>query len=137
VDNRWDRLHGTHFVLGASCSASVLCLKAREAIGLNGHELVKNYDMASIGLGGFDSNIGWLELHNVGSDKISLRMFNIKGSGNKVSDKGTEGSDEFKEVTKLGEFKLASRVAKEAQPFVPPWKKSLAALKGFMHQTKF
>jgi hypothetical protein len=137
VDNRWDKLHEARFLPGACCSATALWLKAREVIGLQSHEPVGNYDMASIGLGGFVSKRGWLELHNVGSDNISLKMFNINGCGNKISGKGIDSSEELKEVAELGEFRLALRVAKEAQAFVHPWNKSLAALEGFMFQTDY
>jgi hypothetical protein len=136
-DNRWDKIHDARFLPGACCSATMMWMKAREAIGLVSQEPVGTYDMASIGLGGFVSKRGWVELHNVGSDSISLRMFNINGCGTKISGKGMENSDEFKEVSELGEYKLALRVAKEAQAFVHPWNKSLAALEGFMYQTDF
>jgi hypothetical protein len=136
-DNRWDKIHEARFLPGACCSASSMWLRAREVIGLTSQEPVGTYDMASIGLGGFVSKRGWVELHNVASDSISLRMFNINGCGTKISGKGLENTDEFKEVTEFGEFKLALRVAKEAQAFVHPWNKSLAALEGFMYQTDF
>jgi hypothetical protein len=138
VDNRWDKIHEARFLPGACCSSAALWLKAREVIGLKGHEPVGNYDMASIGLGGFVSKRGWVELHNVGSDSISLKMFNINSCGNKTSTKGgVDSSEEFKEVCELGEFRLALRVAKEAQSLVHPWNKSIAALEGFMYQTDF
>jgi hypothetical protein len=69
--------------------------------------------MQSIGLGGFISKIGWIELHNMGSDAISLRMFNINSCSGKVSGKGVDCGDEFKDVTEMGEFKLAPRVLQE------------------------
>jgi hypothetical protein len=137
VDNRWDKIHEARFLPGACCSATAMWMKARETIGLKGHEPVATYDMASIGLGGFVSKRGWVELHNMGSDSISLKMFNINSCGTKISSKGSDGSDEFKDVTELGEFKLSLRVAREALSFVHPWNKSLAALEGFMFQTDF
>jgi hypothetical protein len=136
VDNRWDKLHEARFLPGACGTATSIWLKAREAIGLTGHIPVATYDMASVGLGGFVSKKGWVELHDVGSDNISLKMFNINGCGNKVSTK-SEVSDEFKEVADLGEFKLALRVAREALSLVHPWNKSLSALEGFMFQTDY
>jgi hypothetical protein len=87
--------------------------------------------MQSIGLGGFISKRGWIEIHNVGSDAISIKMFNINNCSSKVSSK-TEAGDDFKEVSDLGEFKLALRVLREAMSFVHPWNKSIVALDGFM-----
>jgi hypothetical protein len=131
VDNRWDRLHDSRFLPGACCSANALWLRARDVIGSNPHAPVATYDMQSIGLGGFISKRGWIEIHNVGSDAISIKMFNINNCSSKVSSK-TEAGDDFKEVSDLGEFKLALRVLREAMSFVHPWNKSIVALDGFM-----
>jgi hypothetical protein len=137
VDNRWDKLHDSRFLPGACCSATTLWLKARDVIGNEGHIPVATYDMQSVGLGGFVSKKGWIELHNVGSDVISLKMFNINSCSSKISGKGAESGDEFKDLADLGEFKLALRVLKEAMAFVHPWNKSVAAFEGFMWQTDF
>jgi hypothetical protein len=137
IDNRWDKLHDSRFLPGACCSATALWLKARDVIGNEGHIPVATYDMQSVGLGGFVSKKGWIELHNVGSDVISLKMFNINSCSSKTSGKGAESGDEFKELADLGEFKLALRVLKEAMAFVHPWNKSVAAFEGFMWQTDF
>jgi hypothetical protein len=137
ADNRWNVLHESRFLPGACCTATAMWLRAREVIGLEGHVPVATYDMQSIGLGGFVSKRGWVELHQVGSDALTLKMFNINSCGNKVNSKGAEGGDEFKEVTEFGEYRLALRVAREAMSFVHPWNKSLAALEGFIWQTDF
>jgi hypothetical protein len=94
--------------------------------------------MKSIGLGGFMSWCGWIELHDVGSDSLSLKLFNINSCGNKVgSSSKTDTSDEFKEMTDLGEFQLALRVAREAMSLVHPWNKSISAIESFFNQSDY
>jgi hypothetical protein len=87
IDNRWDKLHDSCFLPSACCSATTLWLKARDVIGNEGHIPVATYDMQSVGLRGFVSKKGWIELHNVGSDVISLKMFNINSCSSKISGK--------------------------------------------------
>ena len=97
---------------------------------------ISTYDMNSIGLGGYVSKRGWVEIHDVGSDSLSLKLFNINGCGNKIS--SSSGMvEEFKEIAELGEFKLALRVAREALSYVHPWNKSISALEGFLVQSNF
>ena len=134
-DNRWDQLHESRFMAGAGCLSSKLWLRAREVLGNSVHPPISTYDMGSVGLGGFVSKRGWLELHNVGSDGLSLKLFNINSCGNKLSGSDKEG--EFKEICELGEFKLALRAAREALSFVHPWNKSISALEGFFLQSNF
>jgi len=137
-DNRWDRLHDSRFLAGAGCLASKLWLKARKVIGSGGQVPIGTYDMNSIGLGGFVSKKGWVELHDPGSDLLSLRLFNINNCGQKAASSSANESDPtMKDILDLGEFKLALRVAREAQAFVQPWNKSIAALDGFLHQRDF
>jgi hypothetical protein len=137
-DNRWDHLHESRFLPGACCPATKLWLRAREVLGDSGHVPVSCYDMNSIGLGGFVSRRGWIELHDVGSDSLSLKLFNINSCGNKVgSSSKTDNSDEFKEITDLGEFQLSLRVAREAMSLVHPWNKSISAIEGFFNQSDY
>ena len=137
-DNRWDELHSARFLPGAGCSAGKLWLSARDVLGEGGMTPIGTYDMAAVGLAGFVSKRGWCELHQLGSDSISLRMFNINACSNKTPATVTSGaSEEFREIVDLGEFKLALRVAREAQSFVTPWNKSLSAIEGFMHRSNF
>jgi hypothetical protein len=94
--------------------------------------------MNSIGLGGFVSKKGWIELHNIGSDNLSLKLFNINNCGNKVSTSNkSDNSEEFRDIVDLGEFKLALRVAREAMSLVHPWNKSISALEGFFNLSDF
>ena len=130
--NRWDELHDSRFLPGAGCPAAKLWLKARKVLGDTTHSPISTYDMNSIGLGGYVSKKGWVEIHDVGSDNLSLKMFNINGCGNKIS--SASSSEEFKDIVELGEFKLALRVAREALSFAHPWNKSICAIEGFLIQ---
>ena len=91
-DNRWDQIHEARFLPGVGCSAARMWLRAREVMGSAGQVPISTYDMGSVGLGGYVSKKGWVELHNVGSDSLSLRYFNINSCGNRVG--GTEGGEE-------------------------------------------
>ena len=138
-DNRWDELHQARFLPGAGCTAGKMWLKARDVLGEGGFPPIGTYDMASVGLAGFVSKRGWCELHQLGSDSISLKMFNINACSSKTSSTSTSSgsSEEFKDIVDLGEFKLALRVAREAQSFVTPWNKSMSAIEGFMFRSNF
>jgi hypothetical protein len=137
-DNRWDQVHEARFLPGACCPVTKLWLRAREVIGDSSHAPVSCYDMNSIGLGGFVSKKGWIELHNIGSDNLSLKLFNINNCGNKVSTSNkSDNSEEFRDIIDLGEFKLALRVAREAMSLVHPWNKSISALEGFFNLSDF
>ena len=130
-DNRWDELHEARFLPGAGCTAAKLWLRAREVIGDTCPMAISTYDMNSIGLGGYVSKRGWVEIHDVGSDSLSLKLFNINGCGNKIS--SSSGMvEEFKEITEL-----ALRVAREALAYVHLWNKSISALEGFLVQSNF
>ena len=138
-DNRWDTLHEARFLPGAGCTAAKIWLRAREVMGEKGIAPISTYDMNSVGLAGFVSKKGWCELHQPGSDSISLKMFNINACSSKVAvtGAGCGGGEEFKDIVDLGEFKLALRVARSAQSFVFPWNKSIEAIEGFMHRSNF
>ena len=135
-DNRWDSLHPARFLPGAGCSAAKIWLRAREVLGEKGTVPISTYDMASVGLAGYVSKRGWCEMHDPGSDAISIKMFNINSCTSKVSTVATQG-EEFKDIVDLGEFKLALRAAREAMAFMFPWNKSIAAMEGFMFRTNF
>jgi hypothetical protein len=136
-DNRWNSLHEARFLPGACCSATYLWSRAREVLGGNVYPAVSTYDMNAVGLGGFVSKRGWIEIQDLGSDSMALKLFNINGCGNKVSTKPSESSEEFCEIAELGEFQLALRVAREAMGFVHPWNKSISAIEGFLFQTDY
>ena len=139
-DNRWDTLHTARFLPGAGCSAGKVWLKAREVLGDKGTTPISTYDMGSVGLAGFVSKRGWCELHQPGSDAITLKMFNINACNSRVPTAGNKDSSQdqdFKDIVDLGEFKLAVRVMREAMSFVFPWNKSVSAIEGFLHRSNF
>lgn len=139
-DNRWDSLHSARFLPGAGCSAGKVWLRAREVLGDKGTTPISTYDMGSVGLAGFVSKRGWCELHNPGSDSITLKMFNINACCSKMptaNSKDSSSDPEFKDIVDLGEFKLALRVLREALSFVFPWNKSVSAIEGFMFRSNF
>ena len=139
-DNRWTQLHAARFLPGIGGLSTKTWTRAREVLGTeSAHPAISTYDMGSVGLGGFVSKKGWVELHDLGSDSLSLKLFNINSCGNKIqfSVQGVQQEAEFRDILELGEFKLALRVAREAMSFVYPWNKSISAIEGFMFQTDF
>jgi hypothetical protein len=139
VDNRWTILHPARYLPGAACSAAKQWLAAREVIGLTGHPPVGNYDMTAVGLGGFVTSKGWVELHNPSSSKLALKLFSInncnaRAGRNNHTETGDQNGDDINE---LGEFKLALRTLRTAASFVQPWNYSFQAIEGFMHQTQY
>ena len=137
-DNRWSKLHASRFLPGAACSAVKLWLRAREVLEGCKVAPVAVYDMASIGLAGYVTPKGWEVIHDPGSSHLQLRLFSINNCGKRVGSKANEyGDDELNDVSEMGELKLALRVLREAMNFVHPWNKSIAALEGFLMQSKF
>jgi len=141
-DNRWSKLHDGRFLGGAACSARKLWLAAREFSGLTGFKPVGSYDMGSVGMGGFVTSRGWVELHNPGSSKIVLRYFSINNCAARASAAGRSGvrlpgDDEVDDIVDLGEFKLALRTLRVAASMVMPWNFSYIALENFLFQSNF
>ena len=134
-DNRWSHLHMGRFLPGAGCSATRLWLMAREQLGTKGLPAIGSYDMAAVGLTGYVSSKGWVELHSIASQKISIKMFNVHCCGGKTAKSAGETSEDSH--LELGEFKLALRALRTATAFVMPWNFSVLALEGFMFQTNF
>ena len=133
-DNRWSVLHRGRFLAGAACSTKKLWLSAREVIDVTGHNPVANYDMASVGLGGFVTSKGWLEIANPGSTKMAIKLFNINNVGSKMSASKNANTDEMAEIAELGELKLAVRTMRVAGQFVCPWNFSFVAIENFLLQ---
>ena len=118
------------------CTAVKTWLRAREVMGRGGHAAISTYDMGAMGLAGYVTARGWLELHDPGSSNLSIRQFSINNCGKKVTARHNE-EEELSDVVELGEFKVALRALKEALGLVHPWNKSVAALDGFLHMTNF
>ena len=139
VDNRWDKLHAARFLGGASCSTGKLWREARK-ISLNGEKPVGSYDMGSVGMGGFVTSKGWVELHNPSSCKLSLRLFSINNCASKAGSaaRGSSKTDEdVDDIVELGEFKLALRTLRVAAAMVMPWNFAFVALENFLIQSNF
>jgi hypothetical protein len=137
LDDRTNVLHDGRFLPGANCSAAKLWLAARERTPLHGAPPLGNYDMASIGLGGFVSSRGWVELANPASTRLSLRLFNINNCSKKSSSRKDDADSDLQEFTELGEFQLALRTMRAAAAFIMPWNYSFTALENFIINSKF
>ena len=136
-DNRWSKLHRGRFLPGAACSAAKTWLTARNYLGIGGCNAIGSYDMAAVGLGGFVTSKGWLELHNPGSSRMSLRMFSINNCGSRMSSSKSDKDDRLEDILETGEFKLALRALRVAASFVMPWNMAFVALENFLIQTDY
>ena len=137
-DDRWAKLHESRFLAGAGCSATKLWLTAREVIGLSGHPPISTYDMQAVGLAGFVTARGWCEIANPSSPKLSVRMFNINNCAARASGgKSRADDDDMEDFAEVGEFIVALRAMRSAMSFVMPWNLSVAALEGFLINTRF
>ena len=136
-DDRWSILHEGRFLPGAGCSTTKIWLKAREVLGTTGAPPIGNYDMNTVGLGGFVSARGWVELANPSSTKLSLKMFSLNSCNSKVTSKKHEEVDSTPEFSEVGEFQLALRTLRTAAGFVSPWNFSFVALENFLINNKF
>ena len=138
LDDRTSTLHDGRFLPGANCSAVKLWLAARNRIPLHGAPPLGNYDMASVGLGGFVSSRGWVELANPASTRLSIRHFNINSCSRKtLHNKENEGDSSLSDFSELGEFQLALRTMRSAASFVMPWNMAFTALENFLINTKY
>ena len=137
LDDRWSILHPGRFLPGAGCSAAKLWLEARKVIGLTGAAPLGNFDMSSIGLGGFVTAKGWVELANPASSKMSIKYFNINNCRAKATSMKDGGDAELAEFSEIGEFQLAMRTLRSAAAFVMPWNFSYTALENFLISSQF
>jgi hypothetical protein len=137
LDDRWSVLHPGRFLPGAGCSAAKLWLEARKVIGLSGVAPLGNYDMSSIGLGGFVTAKGWVELANPASAKMSIKLFNINNCKAKATNLKDGGDAELAEFSEIGEFQLALRTLRSAAMLAMPWNLSFTALENFLVSSHF
>jgi hypothetical protein len=137
VDNRTSQLHTGRYLAGAACSTKRQWLKARQVIGLTGQPPIGSYDLASVGLAGYVTSRGWVELHNPSSTKIKLQHFSINNCSAKIGRSGKDGDSRDSDILELAEFKLALRALRTAANFVRNWDFSFLALEGFLLQTNF
>jgi hypothetical protein len=137
-DDRWSTLHPARFLAGAACSTKKMWLSARATTDVSGHNPVANYDLTSVGMGGFVTSKGWIELANPASTKMALRLFNINNVGSRTSgSKSAKNGNDMDDIGELGEFKLALRTLRTAAQFVCPWNFSYLAIENFMIQNDF
>jgi hypothetical protein len=138
LDDRTTILHDGRFLPGANCSAAKLWLAARNRIPLHGAPPLGNYDMAAVGLGGFVSPRGWVELANPASTRLSLRQFNINNCTRKTSgSKENDNDNNTPDFSEIGEFQLALRTLRTAAAFIMPWNFSFTAIENFLINTRY
>ncbi len=118
--------------------AAKLWLAARSRIPLHGAPPLGNYDMAGVGLGGFVTSRGWVELANPASTKLSLKLFNINNCARRSSGKKSDEEEQsLQDITELGEFQLTLRTLHTAASFVIQWNHSFSALENFIINNRF
>ncbi len=135
-DNRWSELHPARFLPGMACTATKQFKTAREVIGLTSPPAVACYDMTSIGMGGFVTPKGWMEIGNMASTKLRVSMFNINNAAKSSSSK-TGDSDDSCEMKSVDEFELALRTMRCAAHFSTNWNYSFVALENFLWNRKY
>lgn len=107
-------------------------------IGLTGAPPIGNYDMGAVGLGGFVSARGWVELANPSSTKISLKLFSLNNCSSKVSTSKSDSTESIlPDFAEVGEFQLALRTLRNAAAYVSPWNMSYAALENFLINNRY
>jgi len=134
-DNRWSEIHPARFLPGMACSATKQFKIAREVIGLTSPPALACYDMTSVGMGGFVTPRGWLEVGNMASTKLKISLFNINNAAKSSSSKNSE--DEGHEMKDIAEFTLALRTMRVAAQFAVPWNLSFVALENYLLNRDF
>jgi len=132
-DNRCTVLHPARFLPGAACSAQKQFTTARQVIGLTSPPQLACYDMSSVGMGGFVTQRGWMELGTVGSHKMKIAHYNI----NNAARSGRADQEADCEMKDVSEFVLAIRTLRSAAQFATPWNLSYLALENYFHQNEF
>jgi len=132
-DNRCTELHPARYLPGAACSAARMYIQAREVIGLSSPPQLACYDLNAVGMGGYVTARGWLELGTSGSSKLKVGLFNI----NNAAKSGKSADDDSTDMKSVGEFVLALRTLRTAAQFVCPWNLSYLAIENFFLQKEF
>jgi hypothetical protein len=89
--------------------------------------------MNAVGMGGYITAKGWVELGTSGSSKLKIGMFNI----NNAAKSGKLSDSEEGEMKSVDEFILAMRTLRVAAQFVCNWNLGFVALENFFLQKKF
>ena len=93
------------------------------------------YDMTSVGMGGFVTSKGWLELGTYGSTKMKIEYFNINNAARSSNKKADEEDTVL--MKDVAEFSLALRTMRSAAQFATPRNYSYLALENFLHENEF
>jgi hypothetical protein len=146
-DDRNGHLHPCRFLPAPVCSAKQLWREAREVWGPSGPPPVSCFDVAAVGIAGYVTNRGWVEIQNPGSPHLSLSLFNIMNMSSRMAaakrisltdnEDMLEVGENLKDVTSFHEFKQSLRAARIAQQFTQPWNMSITALESFLINTNF
>ncbi len=72
-DNQTDTLHSSRFMPAAVANAQELLAHTREVWGVHGYPAVATFDIAAVGLGGYMTPCGWVELQDPGSTGLSAK----------------------------------------------------------------
>jgi hypothetical protein len=116
LDDRTSILHDSRFLPGANCSAAKLWLAARNRTPLHGAPPLGNSDMAAVGLGGFVSPRGWVELANPASTRLSLRQFNIRAREKRQAQRKTTTTPTFRTSRKSENFNWRCAPSEQRRP---------------------
>jgi hypothetical protein len=92
--------------------------------------------MTSIGMGGFVTPKGWMEIGNMASTKLRVSMFNINNAAKSSSSKTGDSYDSC-EMKSVDEFELALRTMRCAAHFSTNWNYSFVALENFLWNRKY
>ena len=141
-DNRMDSLHSARFMPAPVAKAQEQWLRAREVWGLSGYPAVAGFDLAAVGLDGYVTPRGWIELQDPSSTALSAKQFNLSNNCSKVAaDKRislTAGEDALeiheamKEAATLSSFQNSLRAIREAARLTMPWNSSFSAAEGYL-----
>jgi hypothetical protein len=89
--------------------------------------------MNAVGMGGFVTGKGWVELGTSGSSKLKVEMFNINNAGKSGKSTDTDEGD----MKSVDEFILALRTLRVAAQFACNWHLGFVALENFFLSKKF
>jgi len=146
-DDRNSHLHPCRFLPAPVCSAKQLWREAREVWGPCGPPPVSCFDVAAVGIAGYITNRGWVEVQNPGSPHMSLSLFNIVNMASRTTaakrisltnnEDTLEVGENLKDVASFREFKQSLRAARIAQQFSQPWNFSITSLESFLINSDF
>ena len=141
-DNRLDSLHSARIMPAAVATAQEQWLRAREVWGLSGYAAVASFDLAAVGLDGYVTPRGWVELQDPSSSALSAKQFNLANNCSKVAadkrislasgEDSLEIHEAMREAATLTSFQNSIRAIREAARLTMPWNASFSALEGYL-----